>query len=334
MARALLLTETGDGVSTAVEDIAPERFLERLPEGDVTLRVSHSTLNYKDGMVVQGLGRLVRDYPHVPGIDFVGTVEESDHPAWKPGDQAILTGWRVGEVHWGGYAELARVKGDWLVPLPAGLEPRHAMAIGTAGFTAMLAVMALEEHGLEPGEERPVLVTGAAGGVGSVAVMLLSRLGFKVAALTGRPEQADYLRDLGANEIVERASLEEPFKKPLDRETWAGCVDAAGGRILARVLTQMRYGGSLAAVGLAAGSELPTTVIPFLLRGVNLLGIDSVMCPKRRRLIAWSRLAELLPAERLDAVTARTVGLEDLPQLSSDILDGKVRGRVIVEPSR
>lgn len=330
MVKALVLYEGDDGVVPAIEDLDESRLRERLPDGDVTVRVTHTTLNYKDGMILNGLGRLVRDYPHVPGIDFAGEVEESDHPGFRPGDGVVLTGWRVGEAYWGGYAAKARVKGDWLVPLPPGLSPAQAMALGTAGFTAMLAVMALEDHGLRPAPDAPVLVTGAAGGVGSVATAVLAGLGHHVAAVTGRAETHDYLRDLGAAEVIDRAELDAPSKRPLESERWAGCVDAVGGTMLARVLGQMRYGCSVAAVGLAGGTELTATVLPFLLRGVNLLGIDSVMCPTGRRSDAWRRLAREMPQDKLSAMTT-TARLEDLPQLGKDILDGKVRGRTVVE---
>ncbi|MEO0999987.1 MAG: MDR family oxidoreductase, partial [Pseudomonadota bacterium] len=268
--RALLVDKDEAGTTTAAVTELTE---DRLPEGDVTVAVEYSTLNYKDGLCLgPGGGGLVRTYPHIPGIDFAGTVTASDDARYAPGDKVVLTGWRVGEVHWGGYAERARVKADWLVPLPAGLTTRQAMAVGTAGFTAMLAVIALEEHGLVPGQG-PVLVTGAAGGVGSVATAILAHLGYEVAAVTGRPETGEYLESLGASRIVAREELTAEFKRPLDRETWSGCVDAVGGPMLARVLTQMQYGASVAAVGLAGGAQLPATVIPFLLRGVNLLGI-------------------------------------------------------------
>src|SRR5690242_3810994 len=272
--RALVLHEQGGKVIPRIEAVDDAR----LPPGDVTVAVECSTLNYKDGMILQGIGRLVRSYPHVPGIDFAGTVEQSESPDFKPGDRVVLTGWRVGETRWGGYAEKARVKASELVLVPEGLTTARAMAIGTAGFTAMLAVMALERHGLEPAGGE-VLVTGAAGGVGSVAVAILAKLGYRVAASTGRAETHDYLRELGAAEIVDRATLAQPPSKPLDAERWAGAVDAVGSTTLATVLTQLKYRASVAAVGLAGGSDLPTTVVPFLLRGVNLLGIDSVMCP-------------------------------------------------------
>ncbi|MEM7073458.1 MAG: acryloyl-CoA reductase [Pseudomonadota bacterium] len=300
-----------------------------LPEGDVTVAVEYSTVNYKDGLCIGPGGGLVRTYPHVPGVDFAGTVETSDDDRYKPGDRVVLTGWRVGEVHWGGYAQKARVRADWLVPLPEGAGARWAMAVGTAGFTAMLAINALEDHGLTPGRG-PVLVTGAAGGVGSVATAILASLGYEVAAVTGRPETADYLKDLGAAQIVPREEINETVKRPLEAETWAGCVDAVGGAMLARVLGQMSYGASVAAVGLAGGAGLPATVIPFLLRGVNLLGIDSVMQPYDNRQRAWQRLARDLPRDKLEAMIRPAV-LSDLPQLGADILKGQVKGRVVVD---
>ena len=271
----------------------------------------------------------MREYPHVPGIDFAGTIESSDDPRYSAGDSVVLTGWRVGEVHWGGYAQKARVNADWLVPLPSGLSSRQAMAVGTAGFTAMLAVMALEDHGLKP-DQGPVLVTGAAGGVGSVATAILANLGYEVAAVTGRPETEEYLRALGATQIVPREEINETVKRPLERETWAGCVDAVGGDMLARVLGQMKYGGSVSAVGLAGGAGLPATVIPFLLRGVNLLGIDSVMQPYDNRLRAWERIAKDLPMDKLEAMI-HPATLGDLPALGKDILKGQVKGRVVVD---
>ncbi len=287
-------------------------------------------MNYKDGLCLSSSGGgLVRTYPHVPGIDFAGTVAASDNPRFKTGDKVVLTGWRVGETHWGGYAEKARVKGDWLVLLPKGLTTREAMAVGTAGFTAMLAVMALEDHGLKPGSG-PVLVTGAAGGVGSVATAILAHLGHEVAAVTGRPETADYLKSLGATRIVPREELAETVKRPLETETWAGCVDSVGGAMLARVLGQMKYGASVAAVGLAGGAALPATVVPFLLRGVNLLGIDSVMQPSENRVKAWARIAKDLPKDKLAAMIT-SAKLADLPRLGAEILKGQVKGRVVVD---
>ena len=323
--KALVLHESDGKVAARIERV-PET---ALPQGEVTVAVEYSTLNYKDGLILNGLGRLVRKYPHVPGVDFAGTVESSEASDYKPGDKVILTGWRVGEVQWGGYAEKARVKASQLVKLPNGLTTKRAMAIGTAGFTSMLAVMALEDHGLTPAKGE-VLVTGAAGGVGSVAVAILAKLGYQVAASTGRPEQHDYLRGLGATGFVDRAELAKPVTRPLDAERWAGAVDAVGSTTLATVLTQLKYGGSVAACGLAGGNDLPASVIPFLLRGVNLLGIDSVMCPPDRRRAAWGRLARDLPMDKLDALT-EMVPLAALPELGRKILKGGIRGRVVVD---
>ena len=317
--------EESGKTSAAVEQISTDQ----LPEGNVAVNVEYSTVNYKDGLCIGPGGGLVREYPHVPGIDFAGTVESSDDPRYSAGESVVLTGWRVGEVHWGGYAQKARVNADWLVPLPSGLSSRQAMAVGTAGFTAMLAVMALEDHGLKAGQG-PVLVTGAAGGVGSVATAILANLGYEVAAVTGRPETEEYLRGLGATQIVPREEINETVKRPLERETWAGCVDAVGGDMLARVLGQMKYGGSVSAVGLAGGAGLPATVIPFLLRGVNLLGIDSVMQPYDNRLRAWDRIAKDLPMDKLEAMI-HPATLGDLPALGKDILKGQVKGRVVVD---
>ena len=322
---ALMLEERDGKVRAGLQQVEDGA----LPEGDVTVRISHSTLNYKDGLILNGLGRLVRKYPHVPGIDFAGVVEESTHPEWKRGDKVILTGWRVGEMQWGGYAEKARVKGDWLVRLPQGLTPARAMAVGTAGFTAALAVAALERHGLAPGAGE-VAVTGAAGGLGSVAVALLARGGHRVTASTGRAETHGYLRELGATSIIERAELAQASDKPLLGERWAGAVDSVGGSTLASLLAGMRYRSSVAACGLAGGSKLETTVIPFIIRGVNLLGIDSVMAPMAERREAWSRIVRDLPMELLDRMTT-TVGLTDLPELGARILKGNVQGRVVVE---
>ena len=317
--------ETG-AISAGVKALT----LSDLPEGDVVVAVEYSTINYKDGLCMGPKGGgLVKAWPHVPGIDFAGTVEASEDPRYAPGDRVVLTGWRVGEIRWGGHAQKARVKADWLVKLPDGLSTRAAMAVGTAGFTSMLAVMALEDHGLKPGTG-PVLVTGAAGGVGSVAVALLAALGHEVAGVTGRPDSGAYLRSLGATQIVAREDLAETVKRPLESETWAGCVDAVGGPMLARVLGQMKYGGSVAAVGLAGGANLPATVIPFLLRGVNLLGIDSVMQPHENRVRAWDRIARDLPLEKLEAMIRPAV-LSDLPGLGRDILQGQVQGRVVVD---
>ena len=327
MFNALVVNKDAESgkTSATIEQISTDQ----LPEGNVLVNVEYSTVNYKDGLCIGPGGGLVREYPHVPGIDFAGTVESSDDARYGAGDSVVLTGWRVGEVHWGGYAKKARVNADWLVPLPNGLSSRQAMAVGTAGFTAMLAVMALEDHGLKPGQG-PVLVTGAAGGVGSVATAILANLGYEVAAVTGRPETEDYLRDLGATQIVPREEINETVKRPLERETWAGCVDAVGGDMLARVLGQMKYGGSVSAVGLAGGAGLPATVIPFLLRGVSLLGIDSVMQPYDNRLRAWERIANDLPMDKLEAMI-HPATLGDLPALGKDILKGQVKGRVVVD---
>ena len=321
--RALMLHQQDRKVTAELADVDESR----LPDGNVTVAVEYSTLNYKDGMILGGIGRLVRNYPHVPGIDFAGVVEASDDRRFVPRDRVVLTGWRVGEVHWGGYAERARVSGDWLVRLPDGLSTLDAMTIGTAGFTSMLAMAALEDHGIGSG---PVLVTGAAGGVGSVAVQLLSAAGHEVAASTGRPQTADYLRSLGATEIIDRAELAEPPQRPLGGERFGGCVDAVGGTTLANALTQMSYGSSVAACGLAGGNGLDTTVIPFLLRGVNLLGIDSVMCPFEPRQRAWERLDQLADRDLL-ASMATTVGLGDVAALGPKILAGEVQGRTVVD---
>jgi acrylyl-CoA reductase (NADPH) len=323
-----MLNKQDDRVTAAVEEVEEAR----LPEGDVTVAVEHSTLNYKDGLIILNKAPLVRSFPHVPGIDFAGRVVDSAHPDWQPGDAVVLTGWGVGERQWGGHAERARIKGDWLVPLPAGWTTEHAMAVGTAGFTAMLAVMALENHGLEAGAGE-VLVTGAAGGVGSVAVAVLARLGHQVTASTGRAASHEYLKALGASQVIDRAELAEPGSRPLESERFAGCIDAVGGATLARVLGQMKYRCSVAAVGLAGGSELHTTVIPFLLRGVNLLGIDSVYQPMAPRRAAWQRLARDLDLRTLAAMI-QPATLEDLPRLAGDILQGQVQGRVVVEPGR
>lgn len=329
MFRALVMEKEGDAAVAHLRELEDAA----LPVGDVTVAVEYSTLNYKDGLGLSANGGgIVRTYPHVGGVDFSGTVEVSSDPRYKPGDKVVLTGWRVGETHWGGYAQKARVKADWLVPLPSGLTTRQAMAVGTAGFTAMLAVMALEEHGLTPAKGE-VLVTGAAGGVGSVAVAILARLGYPVAAVTGRAETETYLKDLGASRIIPRADLAETVKRPLESETWAGCIDAVGGAMLARVLGQMKYGGSVAAVGLAGGNTLPASVIPFILRGVNLLGIDSVSVPFDRRVRAWGRVVTDLPLGKLEAMV-RPAKLSDLPGLGAAILKGEVQGRVVVDVNR
>ena len=323
---ALILREGDDGVIGATEQISESD----LPAGAVTVDVAYSTLNYKDAMIIMGLGRLVRDYPHVPGIDFSGIVRHSDSPEFAPGDRVLLTGWRVGEVHWGGFAARARVRAEWLVKLPDALNLKQSMAIGTAGLTAMLAVMALEDHGLAPGGDGSVVVTGASGGLGSVAVAILSSLGYRVAAVTGRPENGDYLTALGAAEILDRSEFAEPPTRALGSERWAGAIDTVAGPVLAHVLSGIRYGGSMAACGLAGAANVTSSVLPFLLRGVNLLGIDSVMCPMDRRVVAWQRLAGELPLDQLESLTS-TVSLDALPDLAGAILKGAVRGRTVVD---
>jgi acrylyl-CoA reductase (NADPH) len=323
--RALVLEERDGKVAAAVQDLGRDA----LPAGEVLVRVAYSTLNYKDGLAISGRGRIVRAYPMVPGIDFVGTVEESASPDFAPGDEVILTGWGVGERHWGGLAQLARVRADWLVRLPEGLSPASAMGFGTAGLTAMLCVAALEEGGLTPGE-REVVVTGAAGGVGSVAVALLARGGHNVTASTGRATEHDYLTNLGARQIIDRGVLAAPSNRPLESERWAGAVDTVGGETLAAIIRSTAYTGAVAACGLAGGTDLKTTVFPFILRGVRLIGIDSVLATRERREAAWSRLAREFPAGLPGDVT-QTVSLADLPTLADAIIDGQVRGRVIVD---
>ncbi|TWT40622.1 Acrylyl-CoA reductase AcuI [Thalassoglobus neptunius] len=323
---ALVVEENEEkGVSVGVQQVTKDQ----LPDGNVTVAVEYSTLNYKDGLCLQPRNGLVRAYPHVPGIDFAGTVEASDDPRYRPGDKVVLTGWRVGETHWGGFSQKSRVNADWLVPLPDGLTTKQAMAVGTAGIAAMLAILALEDHGLKPGDGE-VLVTGAAGGVGSIATAVLANVGYEVAAVTGRPETSDYLKSLGATRIVPREEIISVIKKPMEAATWTGCVDAVGGEMLARVIGQLKYGASVAAVGLAGGSSLPTTVIPFLLPGVNLLGIDSVIQPFDSRKRAWQRIATDLPLEKLDAMIV-DAKLSEVPELGSKILDGKIKGRIVVD---
>lgn len=324
--KALLLDQTDDGVSADITDLEDER----LPAGDVTVAVEYSSLNYKDGMILSGIGRLVRDYPHVPGVDLAGTVESSNDDRYQPGDRVALTGWRVGETHWGGYAQKARVNGDWLVAIPDRLTTRQAMAVGTAGFTAMQAILALEGNGLTAGSDNPLLVTGASGGVGGSAVLWGGLLGHHVVASTGRLENSDALKSLGAAEVIDRDELSEIPSRPLLSERWAGCVDAVGGDTLAHVLAEMAYGGSVAACGLSGGNGLSTTIIPFLLRGVSLLGIDSVMCPREHRATVWNRIADVVEADKLDDLTGE-VALADVAGLASEILAGKVRGRVVVD---
>jgi len=324
---ALVLTEEDGKVRASIRHLT----LDDLPDGEVTVRIDYSTLNYKDGMILNGLGRLVKRYPHVPGVDFAGIVEASESPDYRPGDAVIVSGWRVGELYWGGYAGMARVRADWLVPLPPGLTTRRAMAIGTAGLTAMLAVMALEEHGLRPETGGEVLVTGAAGGVGSIAVLLLAQLGYAVTAATGRRSQHDYLRSLGATTLIDRAEIAAAPDKPLLAERWAGAIDGVGGTTLGHILATLRSGAAVAACGNVAGVTFPGNVLPFLLRGIGLLGIDSVSCPTPRRIIAWRRLAELLPLDRLDSLTTEAK-LTELPSLAAAILKGEIRGRVVIDP--
>jgi acrylyl-CoA reductase (NADPH) len=299
-----------------------------LMDGDVTVRVAYTTLNYKDGLALTGRSPIIRRFPLVPGIDFSGKVTESSHPDFRQGDEVILNGFGVGEGHSGGYAQKARVSGDWLVPLPAGLDARQAMAIGTAGYTAMLSVMALEDHGIKPGDG-DILVTGASGGVGSVAVALLNRLGFRVVATTGRMNEKEFLLGLGAADVLDRAGFAEKAR-PLGKELWAGAIDVAGGNTLANVLSQLRYGGAAAICGLAESLNLPTTVAPFILRGVSMYGIDSVMAPIARRKLAWQRLAADLDLKLLDRLSF-DLDFGDLPKAAVDILDGKIRGRAVVK---
>ncbi|MDI3514492.1 MAG: MDR family oxidoreductase [Gammaproteobacteria bacterium] len=327
MFKAVLIEKDEAGYRAGVTELDDAA----LPEGDVTVRVAYSTLNYKDGLAITGKGPVVRKFPMVPGIDLAGTVEASSHPAIAVGDAVVLNGWGVGEGHWGGLAQRARLKGDWLVPLPATFTPRQAMAIGTAGYTAMLCVMALERHGVSP-EQGEVLVTGANGGVGSVAVALLAKLGFTVVASTGRPQEADYLKALGAAEIIDRAQFSAPGK-PLAKERWAGAVDTVGSHTLANVCASTRYRGTVAACGLAQGMDLPATVAPFILRGVTLAGVDSVMAPRAERLEAWRRLAQDLDVGKLELM-AHEIGLGEVVATAAALLDGKVRGRVVVDVNR
>ena len=304
--------------------------LHDLPtDGDVLIAVKYSSVNYKDGLCLSGKGGLVRNYPHVPGIDFAGEVVRSSDSRYKQGDLVVLTGWRVGEVWWGGYSQFAKVKADWLVPLATGLDCQQAMAIGTAGMTAMLSVLALENSGVTP-DRGPILVTGAAGGVGSLATSLLANRGFSVTAVTGRSDALEYLKNLGANNFLSRADMAADEAKPLESSTWAGCIDAVGGKMLARILAQMQPDGVVAAVGNAGGGDLVTTVFPFIIRGVSLLGIDSVMASYDQRTFAWQRLASDLPKAQLSAVMT-VIGLDDVPAAGTDILDGKVKGRLVVD---
>lgn len=321
-----LVVESGDPYITNLREVSDDQ----LPPGDVLIQVAYSSLNYKDGLAITGQGKIIRNFPMVPGIDFAGTVMQSASPEYKPGDSVILTGWGVGERHWGGLSQMARVKSEWLVRLPTGLNLEQAMGIGTAGFTAMLCVMALEKQGIDKNKE--VVVTGAAGGVGSVAVSILSHLGYKVVASTGRASEGEYLKSLGATEILDRAVLAEK-SRPMESERFGGAVDTVGASTVAGVIARMAYGGSIAATGLAGGGELNTTVFPFILRSVSLLGVDSVMCPKAKRLEAWQRLAHDLPKAALHSAM-QTVGLSQVQALAPEILKGQVRGRVVVDVNR
>lgn len=327
MFKALILNQQDNKTLAQVGDVEDSQ----LPDGDVTVAVDYSSLNYKDGLAISGAGKIIRQFPMVPGIDFAGTVKSSSNNRYQPGDQVVLTGWGVGENHWGGMAELARVKADWLVPLPANLTCEQTMVIGTAGLTAMLCVQALEDAGLTP-ESGEILVTGASGGVGSVAVTLLARLGYRVTAVTGRASQnGALLKQLGATTILERSELEEPAK-PLEKQRWAGAIDTVGSKVLAKVLSQLDYNGVVAACGLAGGFDLPTTVMPFILRNVRLQGIDSVYCPYDKRVKAWQRLSELLP-DSFYQQAGQTVKLEQVPELAQAIIQGQVTGRTLVKLS-
>ncbi len=327
MFKAVLIEKDDAGYRARLAELADDA----LPDGDVTVRVAYSTLNYKDGLAITGKGPVVRKFPMVPGIDLAGTVEASSHPDVAVGDAVVLNGWGVGEGHWGGLAQRACLKGDWLVPQPAAFSARQAMAIGTAGYTAMLCVMALERHGVTP-EQGEILVTGANGGVGSVAVAVLARLGYTVVASTGRPDEADFLKTLGAAEIIDRATLNAPGK-PLARERWAGAVDTVGSHTLANVCASMRYRGTVAACGLAQGMDFPATVAPFILRGVTLAGIDSVMAPRAERLEAWQRLGRDLDVAKLELITSE-IGLGEVIDTAARLMAGQVRGRVVVDVNR
>ncbi|MAY71409.1 MAG: alcohol dehydrogenase [Halomonas sp.] len=320
---AIVIRKEGDTQKAAIESLDDQA----LPDGDVTVNVDYSTLNYKDGLAITGKGPVVKSFPMVPGIDLAGVVETSQHQDFQPGDRVVLNGWGVGEKHWGGLAQKARLNGDWLIPLPEAFSTRNAMAIGTAGYTAMLSVLALQRHGVTP-DQGEVLVTGASGGVGSFAITLLAKLGYEVVASTGRVEEADYLKALGATSIIDRSELEQPGK-PLAKERWAGAVDSVGSHTLVNVLASTRYGGTVTACGLAQGMDLPATVMPFILRGVTLAGIDSVMQPREARLEAWQRLAELMPEERF-ADIASEIPLSEAITTAERLMEGKVRGRVVV----
>lgn len=322
--RALVVTKTDGGQTTEIKDITDAELMD----GDVTVAVAHSTVNYKDGLALTGAAPILRASPMIPGIDFAGEVIASEHKDWKPGDKVVLNGFGVGESHSGGYAQRARVKGDWLVKQPDAFTSADAMAIGTAGYTAMLCVLALEKHGIGP-KDGDILVTGANGGVGSVAIALLAKLGYRPVASTGRTNEADYLKSLGAVDVIDRKEFSEPGR-PLGKERWAGAIDAVGSVTLANVIAQTRYGGTVAACGLAGGADLPSTVMPFILRGITLCGIDSVMAPRGIREEAWSRLARDLDLGKLNAMTS-TIGLDGIEAAATDIIAGKVRGRLVVD---
>ena len=327
MFKAVLISREEDNYSAQLEEIEESQ----LPEGDVTIDVQYSTLNYKDGLAITGKSPVVRKFPMVPGVDMVGTVSSSAHPHFKAGDAVVLNGWGVGETHWGGLAQKARLNGDWLVPLPRSFNPKQAMSIGTAGYTAMLCIMALEQHGITP-DSGEILVTGATGGVGSVAVALLAKLGYQVVAMTGRAEESEFVSALGASEIMARSEYAEPGR-PLAKERWAGVIDVVGSHVLANACAATKYGGTVAACGLAGGFDLKTTVMPFILRGVTLAGVDSVMCPQDKRLEAWSRLEQDLDLSKLDDI-AHEIGLSEAIETARSLLDGKLRGRVIVDVNR
>jgi acrylyl-CoA reductase (NADPH) len=327
MPNAILIERDGENYRAGIKSVAESA----LPAGDVTVRIDYSTINYKDALAITGKGPVVRRFPMVPGIDFCGRVEESSNPAYARGDRVVLNGWGVGETHWGGLAQVARVSGDWLVPLPSALSARQAMAIGTAGYTAMLCVIALERHGIAPGSGE-ILVTGAAGGVGSVAIALLSKLGFRVAAMTGRLSESDFLKQLGAAEVIDRGSY-ATAGKPLAKERWAAAIDVVGSHTLVNVCASLRYGGIVAACGLAGGMDFPGTVAPFILRGVTLAGIDSVMRPRVDRIEAWRRLAQDLDVARLDQLTEE-ISLSEAIERASRFLGGQVRGRLVVDVNR
>jgi len=327
MFRGILIEKDDTGYRSSLTELDEGQ----LPDGDVTVRVNYSTLNYKDALAITGKGPVVRKFPMVPGIDLAGTVEHSTHPDYQEGDAVILNGWGVGESHWGGLAQKARLNGDWLVPLPEQFTPQQTMAIGTAGYTAMLCVLALERHGVAP-EDGEILVTGAAGGVGSVATTVLTRLGFKVVAVSGRPEETGYLKELGAVEVLDRASFATPGK-PLGRERWAGAVDVVGSHTLANICATTQYRGVVTSCGLAGGMDFPATVAPFILRGITLAGIDSVMCPRSERLEAWRRLGRDLDVSKLAKIN-KEVGLTEVLQLAPKMLDGQVRGRLVVDVNR